>query len=342
VHQITKLLRTTRLDTPACSWQRVAGTRSTGRRPLKRRCDEVVTVIRERIARGLGSGALESGDALPSARLLARELDVDPRLVLAAYAQLAEENLVRVRPRSGVYVGTHAAVGGQHAGPPRRWLLDVLAQGIAHDLTAEQLTEHIREILGSARATVVECNTDQIHAMCHELRRDYSVEASGVELGELEAVESEARLPLAIRHATLIVSASHEPEVRRIAQLAGKPYVITRVRPELLERFGRLLLKGAVYFLVSDPRFARKLRRLVAPMPGSANFHALVVGEDDLRVIPRGAPTYLMRSASERLGNELPRGRLIPALRIFAPDTVREILTLVLAPSGRGACGGGG
>ena len=292
-----------------------------------------MTAIRERITRGLRSGTLESGDALPSARVLARELAVDPRLVIAAYAQLAEEELVRVRQRSGVYVGSRASIHGKCAEPSRRWLVDVLAQGIAHDIAAEQLAAYIRESLRAVRvrAVVLECNTDQIHSMCHELRRDYGIDAHGLELCDLEALDDAAPLPPVLRHAHLIVSAAHESDVRRVAERAGKPYVITHVRPELIERFGRLLVRGAVYFLVTDPRFARKMRRLVAPMPGSANFHVLVVGNDDLHVIPRGAPTYLMHSAGERLGDEYPRGRLIPALRIFAPDTTRQLLSLVLA-----------
>ena len=70
------------------------------------RTDELLEAMRSRVLRGLQSGTLRSGDRLPSARALERELEVDHRILLDVYRTLATEGLVETRPRGGVYVAT--------------------------------------------------------------------------------------------------------------------------------------------------------------------------------------------------------------------------------------------
>src|SRR5437762_14211965 len=50
------------------------------------------------------NGLLKPGDKLPSVRALARRLHIHHNTVSAAYVELAEHNLVKVRRGSGVYV----------------------------------------------------------------------------------------------------------------------------------------------------------------------------------------------------------------------------------------------
>jgi DNA-binding transcriptional ArsR family regulator len=291
--------------------------------------EEIVELLRERIIDQIRMGALEYGDRLPSARELALELDVDPRTVLAAYHVLAEEDLVELRRRSGVYVAVRPGPSQALLAPPVRWLVDTLADGIARDIPVPALADRFREATTSVRmrAAVVECNRDQIHSMCRELREDYGIEAVGVDLGSLDP---DGPYPPEIEGADLLVSAAHGETVAGIARRLGKPSVVISVRADLVQRTTRLLARGPVYFVVTDPRFADKMRRGFASLPGGENFRAVVVGRDDIGSIPPDATTYVMRLAQEVLGRTLVPGRLVHPVRIFSPDCAREILGIMV------------
>ncbi len=57
------------------------------------------------VERGVASGALSPGDALPSVRALASSLDVSPTTVAAALRDLRRRGVVVSRPRSGTRIG---------------------------------------------------------------------------------------------------------------------------------------------------------------------------------------------------------------------------------------------
>lgn len=287
----------------------------------------------------MSSGVLEHGDRLPSARELANELHADLRVILAAYQQLMEEGLVEIRSRSGVFATGPFSPEGSALAIPRRWMLETLMGAIARDIPPLSLLDHMRSALVSrrARAAVLECNDDQLLSMREELSTFFGLSVVAVHLDGITA----RKFPLELRDVDLLVSAGHTEIVARIAASVQKPYVIARARPSLIGRLSRLLARGPVYFLVTDPRFGSKMRHIVAPMARSENFHVLVVDRDDLRVIPPGAPTYVMRSAQARLAGKSHLGREISAQRIFSDETSREILSRVLAfPVSPGVAGG--
>ena len=70
-----------------------------------------VGVLRQRIAGGLQRGAMQPGDRLPPTRELSADLAADPRVVSAAYRTLADEGLVEIRPRAGVFVADSQSCG---------------------------------------------------------------------------------------------------------------------------------------------------------------------------------------------------------------------------------------
>ena len=292
-------------------------------------CEAITQLMRERIIDQIRAGTLEFGDRLPSARELAIELDADPRTVLAAYHTLAEEELVELRRRSGVYVAARSSATSALLAPPARWLIDVLVDGIARDIPGPTLAQRVAAATNTVptRAVVLECNRDQIHSMCRELREDYGIVAEGLELDRVLRDEDAAE---SLRHADLIVSAAHADVVRPMAARLGVPCIITSIRPDLVHRATRLLARGLVYFIVSDPRFAEKMRRLFAPIPGGGNFRAVVLGRDDIRAIPADATTYVMRLAQERLDGQAVPGRVVAPIRVFSADCAREIVSLVV------------
>lgn len=287
--------------------------------------------MRRRITEELKSGATEHGDRLPSVREIAEELGVHSRAVVAAYQQLVEEGLVEIRSRSGVYVTGALTPAGNAVAIPRRWMLETLLEAIQRNIPLARLAEHIHSSITTRRlcVAVVECNEDQLDSMSYELRTYLGLEVVAIPLESLEDASMSSKLA----KVDLLVSASHDEFVARIAAAIRKPYVITRVRPALTYRLSRLLARGGVYFLVVDPRFGTKMRRLVAPMAASENFHVLVVNQDDLAVIPEGAPTYAMRIVHQKAANRRHRGSEITPQRIFADDTMREILSRMLDAS---------
>lgn len=68
------------------------------------RREAITDALRERVLGGVHLGTLEPGARLPSLRTVADEMHADPRLVHSAYRRLAAEGLVRLQPRSGVFV----------------------------------------------------------------------------------------------------------------------------------------------------------------------------------------------------------------------------------------------
>jgi hypothetical protein len=281
----------------------------------------------------LRSGDLEHGDRLASIREVADELGADPRTVLNAYQQLVEEGLVEIRARSGVFATGAVPRNGDSLDFPRRWMLETLVGAIERDIPAGWLADHVFDVSINrrSRVAILECNDDQLISMREELIRYFGVEVVSVPLEALVSATPTREL----QDVDFIISAGHENLVARLAEQVNKPYVITRVRPALIGRFLRLLSKGPVYFLVTDPRFDAKMRRLIAPMPGSQNLHVLVADRDDLSVIPSGAPTYVMQSVLPILARTRHLGREISAQRIFATETVREILSHILLPAKR-------
>jgi DNA-binding transcriptional regulator YhcF (GntR family) len=296
------------------------------------RQESIFHQLRERIVYDLSTGAVEHGDRLPSVRKLGQQLKVDPRLVLNAYERLVEEGLVEIRPRSGVFVTGKPSSVDEPSALPRRWILEMLVGAVERDIPFDHLGEPLRCYVGARplRAAVLECNLDQLQSMRFELEKYFGLTVTTMDLDEITH-DSSLR---ALRGVDLLVSASHDDVVARIASSLAKPHVITRVRPAIIARLERLLAHGPVYFLVVDPRFEMKMRRLVAPMAGSENFHVLGV-RDDLSVIPAGAPTYVMRCAHMHLEGRHLRGRVIAPLRIFAESTTRELLALILEVTGR-------
>ena len=211
-------------------------------------------------------------------------------------------------------------------------MLETLVGAVERDIPFDQLGERLRCYVGARqlRAAVLECNLDQLHSMRFELETYFGLMVTTIDLNGL----APGSPPPELSGVDLLVSAGHDDVVAHIGRCMRKPYIVTRVRPALIARLERLLAHGPVYFLVVDPRFELKMRRLVAPMVGSENFHVLAVSED-LSVIPAGAPTYVMRSAHTHLQGRTLRGRVIAPLRIFAESTARELLSHILELTSR-------
>ena len=317
----------------------------------RRRRDEVVDVLRQRFLSASHLGLVAPGAKLPSARDVSRELSVDRRVVLAAYRMLEREGIVELRQRSGIYFAPAAA--GTLADASRRgdWMVDVLHQGIAHGTPAPALAELVHRHVSTLRlhAACLECNDDQIDLLRAELGADYGFASSGVEIDPLHddtallAGDGPAEPPPALRRADLLVTTPfHASEVKAVAERLGKPWIAVTLRADLFAEIARRLAAGPVFAVVADPRFAYKLGRIYASTPGASNFRALVVGRDDLRQIPAGAPVYVTRLGRERPDGAPLAGQVIVEPRVFSSDSARELLAFVVRANMRAVSAEGG
>ena len=288
--------------------------------------------LRRRIQRAVQAGVLVSGSRLPSARSLHDELGVDHRAVLSAYRELTAEGVLEMRNRGGVYLA--ARPGADRGVPPlpESWMVELLAQGVARDIPVVELHEWLRRCVETRRLRAVAFESDDAHrvGLCRELEDDYGFAASAAEASVLDDDDHAASAD--VRRADLFVTTSrHQTIVQAAADRLGKPCVIATVSPDVIGGEWRMLLSAPLYVIVDQRSFGDVLTRFLSAIPGSDNLRVLVCGEDDLRMIPPNAPTYVTKRARLRLGDRAIPGRILPAPRFFSPAAARAILAVVVS-----------
>jgi len=293
----------------------------------------VADELRDRIVTGLHVGRFRGSEQLPSTRALAAEFGVNERVILGALRVLADEGFVELRPRSGAYVARPHPAGNDALPHLGAWIVGLLVQARARGIAPRQFAEYVRRCLEThhVRAACIECNEDQLHLLCSELSADHGFIAESAHLDDLNA----ASPPQAVRKADVLITTTfHADRVRVIANRLGKPWIAVSLRPEIMRTVGQHLREGIVYYVAVDPRYERKLRRMLAPVGPTSNLRVMIVGRDALDAIPADAPTFVMTSARERLQKQFGArggpGRPIHPARQFSDDAARELLTFLV------------
>lgn len=293
-----------------------------------RRRDAVAESLRDRIVSGLHVGRLTGGDRLPPTRELAAEFGVNERVVLAALRILADEGFVNLRPRSGAYLVPPHPTSGSTLPDLGNWVVTMLIQARSRGLPPREVSEYIRRCLETRRlrAACIECNHDQLHLLCSELR-EHGYVTEPAEVRELAAEEP----LLALRRADVLVTTLfHVNVVKRAAARLDKPWIAVALRREIMREVARRLGDGPVYYLATDPRFERKLRRMLAPMAPLANLKVMLVGRDDLDTIPADVPMFVMASAREHLAAQWADSAklrlMISPRRSLSDEAARDLL----------------
>jgi hypothetical protein len=208
-------------------------------------------------------------------------------------------------------------------------LLAGAERGIAATRLAERLT-HALETL-RLRAVCLECNADQLTALCDELSADYGLDTAPVDVTELglptlpRATERELR-----RADVLVTTPFHVTEVQPVAERLGKPWVALPLRSDLFAEVERFLPAGPVYFVVSDERFAEKLHKIFSASPGHENLRPLVYERDSLDGIAPDAPAYVTLPVRVRLDGSPLLARALPVARVTASVPARQLLTFIV------------
>ena len=299
------------------------------------RRDEIATLLRRRILTGLRTRALAPGVRLPSTRDLAAQLGSDPRVVLAAYRELAREGMVELRPRSGIYLAPAAAMLAA-ATPSVSWLVEVLLDGIGHEVPAPALGAWLSRATGTRtmRALLLARTVDEREGVAQELCTDFGLRVDVLDDAALDAALGDdgslvgrlRGMDVAVADPTLAAL------VRPAAERAGVPLVSATVGPDLLGDEWRGAGAGPGWVVHVDPALEAVVRRRFADDPAaSARLRFVQVHRDDVGNIPATAAVYVTRAARARLDGRRVPGRHVAPARVLAPAAARTLLHIVVA-----------
>ena len=296
--------------------------------------DAIVETLRGRLLRGLQAGALEAGSRLPSARELVGEFGGDHRVILAAYQQLADEGLVEVRERGGVYVSANSAAAVSLSALPAAWFVDALTEGLAHAVRGPELHEWLRRATDTLRlrAFVISTTEDQVAGLVRELIEDFGMLADGLPAPDFANLwTTPMTMPTALQRADVVIATvAHRELVDRLGAELGKPVIVIEVRPDLAVGEWALLLRQPVWAVVATRAFGHMLQQFFKNVKGAENLNVLVHGEDDLTQIPAGAPTYVTQRVRQAIGAEPLPGRVLPPARTIASASARVIFEFIV------------
>lgn len=216
--------------------------------------------LRERIVSGIYFGLWRPGERLPSIREVAEAENVDRKTAAAAYRRLEREGLVRVHPRSGVYL---RAQRPPEASTPlerlyRRWLDNTYARASALGLRTDTILHLINSVAEIERILipVVEQDWPQAETIAAELRERAGVNAAPIPLNSL------ARDDQAWTDAPFVVTT---PYCRgAVLSLDGaKPVVEATLSQDTVRELRDKIHAGQLAIIVANENIASKLRPFI-------------------------------------------------------------------------------
>lgn len=216
--------------------------------------------LRERIVSGIYFGLWRPGERLPSIREIADAEGVDRKTAAAAYRRLEREGLVRVHPRSGVYLRTHRPL---EASTPleklyRRWLENTYARASALGLRTNTILHLVTAVaeIERLRIPVIEQDWPQAETIAAELRERSGINATPMPLSSLSRDDSLwADAPFVIT----------TPYCRNavISLDVNKPIVEATLAPDTVRELKDRLREGELIIVVSNESVAAKLRPFI-------------------------------------------------------------------------------
>lgn len=199
----------------------------------------VLDTLRERIISGVYLGYWRPGDRLPSIREIAEAEEVDRKTAAAAYRRLNEEGLVRVQPRSGVYLAlpSSPSPGGPLERLHRQWLEHVYHGARALGLDTPTILRFVAAVseIERMRIPVVECTWAQADAIAAELRQRLHLHATAYLLDELRPSD-----PVLAEAPVVVTTPYHGAEFALLAP--GQAFIEATLAPDVLSELRRRLV----------------------------------------------------------------------------------------------------
>jgi DNA-binding transcriptional regulator YhcF (GntR family) len=193
--------------------------------------------IKRQIRIMVDSGELSVGQALPSARDMAKTLNINRNTVLAAYRELVMEGILETVVGSGTFIKERKV---QRETDALKQILDEACEKALHagfsldqisDFLLHQATSYFQGTEG-ARVLVVECNHEALDYISATLRRDLSVQTTNVLIQELE---SDPRLAeeLLSDIDLIVCGFNHVEELRNVVPSPPVEVVAVLLKPEI-------------------------------------------------------------------------------------------------------------
>lgn len=243
----------------------------------------VVDRLRERILLGRYFGCWSPGDRLPSVRDVAGLEDVDRKTAAAAYRRLEQERLVRVEPRSGVYLNGD----GPSESPTdplqrlhRQWLEHTLGSAAELGLDSGTVTRMLQAVTAveGRRIPVVDEDPDHAGVLARELRSRTGLDCASCRARDLPAESGPLRnAPFAVATPAMALRLQSRPH--------RLPVIPATISAELLADVDRRATRGNVIILVPTRGLARELEQAVE--------HGLAGRPDRVRVLRLADPSDL-------------------------------------------------
>lgn len=297
---------------------------------------DVLAHVRDWLAVGLHLGYVRDGDRLLSIREVTDACGVDHRAVSVAYRTLAQDGLVEVRNRHGVFAAglPHSADG--ELGETAEWLSGVLAEACDHQVRVPLLPDLVRDWTASVplSCACVESTEDDVATLTTELRQQWGLETFPVTIRDAVGVRGkrvdDGALTAELRKADLVVTTPfHASAAGAVARTLGKPLVVMRMNPEVVTAIEDRLTRGNLTAVVADAAYGERLRCIRgAESDGRLN---VVLASDAAAVaaLDRTQPVLLTRAAQQRLG---PAGLrlLVPLSPFLCASAARQIADVLI------------
>ena len=216
----------------------------------------VVDQLRDRILLGLYLGRWGVDDRLPSVREVAEAEGVDRKTAAAAYRRLREEGLVRVEPRSGVYLCGDG--DADRVDPLRRlhlqWLEHALSSAAELGLDGDGIRRLLQSLSVVEQRRIPVLDGDEAHAelLARELEARTGFSYAAMVPGQ--ATDASPQL----REAPLVVGTP-----RAVGSFTGVAARLPRVRatldPALVEGLVRAAEAGPVRVVVATDALREEL-----------------------------------------------------------------------------------
>jgi DNA-binding transcriptional regulator YhcF (GntR family) len=294
--------------------------------------------LRDYIVTRMHTGSLHPGDQLPSYRELSERWDVDHRMIARAYRALEAEGLVEVRGRAGVFLREQERIGGELPSETARWVAsEVLTAAWQRRIKIPQLPRQIEKCIASVnlQAACIESTEDHRYLLCRELREWFGFTTEGVSTSHLPAADERVRvvpmddLPEAVRAAdVLVTTAFHAHQVRPIAEVLDKPYVIVSMHPVAAEMFLDRVRKGPLTVVCCDPRFGERMGAIAGAEYQDHVRVLLARDKNTVAGLDPGEPVFISTAASAHLGRHPPS--IMKDVPAFSPESATELAFLLI------------
>jgi hypothetical protein len=207
----------------------------------------------------------------------------------------------------------------------------VLGDAGALQLKVPMLPDLVRDWTASTRVACacVDDTEDGLVALTTELRQQWGLDTYPVPQGGARSGRwDEAALVAELRKADVVVTtAFHAGVVGAVAASLGKPMVVLRANPELVETLEERVASRPLTVVVADAAYGERLscvrgardRVHVVPVSDAAALAALDPAE----------PVLVTRAAQQRLGSVGAR-LLYPLSPVFCPTSARDLAAVLI------------